>query len=152
MMKPFFRGLFSNQLGKIRYSAGEWLVMRIGFADKELNRAAIEYGLHQTDSPIDRAATALLFLERELEAVVERSATLTSVRARLANELRWAETIGELTRDHPNARVSWQDVAGVLAEHPHRQPGPGKRMPPHEGLVKTEAPSEAPDLVLEQLT
>ena len=31
-MKTFFSALFSNQLGKIRYSAGEWLVMRLGFA------------------------------------------------------------------------------------------------------------------------
>lgn len=31
-MKPVFRALFSNQLGKIRYSAGEWLIMRFGFA------------------------------------------------------------------------------------------------------------------------
>lgn len=36
------------------------LVMRIGFSDRELNRAAIEYGLHQTDEPIDRDADMLL--------------------------------------------------------------------------------------------
>lgn len=36
------------------------LVMRIGLADRELNRAAIEYGLHQTDAPLDRNAETLL--------------------------------------------------------------------------------------------
>ncbi|MEQ9491064.1 MAG: M23 family metallopeptidase [Alphaproteobacteria bacterium] len=36
------------------------LVMRIGFSDRELNRAAIEYGLHQTGAPLDRNAETLL--------------------------------------------------------------------------------------------
>ena len=27
-----FRGLFSNQLGKVRYAEWEWRIMRIGFA------------------------------------------------------------------------------------------------------------------------
>ncbi len=31
-MKTFFRTLFSNQLGRIRYAPWEWTVMRIGFA------------------------------------------------------------------------------------------------------------------------
>ncbi len=31
-MKSFFRTLFSNQLGRLRYSAGEWAFMRITFA------------------------------------------------------------------------------------------------------------------------
>ncbi|MCB1064002.1 MAG: hypothetical protein KDN20_13900, partial [Verrucomicrobiae bacterium] len=31
-MKSFFGALFSNQLGRIRYSSMEWAVMRIGFA------------------------------------------------------------------------------------------------------------------------
>lgn len=36
------------------------LVMRIGFSDRILNRTAIEYGLHQTDRPIDRASDTIL--------------------------------------------------------------------------------------------
>lgn len=36
------------------------LVMRIGFSDRILNRTAIEYGLHQTDKPMDRASDTIL--------------------------------------------------------------------------------------------